>query len=80
MGTTTDVQLAMANNQLGILLANYIRSISGTAASDTEVSRLIDKLPQIKNVDSLNTALITQIVDQARNNAKQRIEFKYKFA
>lgn len=79
VGTTTSVELAKANNQLGILLANYIRSISGTAASDTEVSRLIDKLPQIKNSSELNMALITQIVDQARANARKRVEFKYKF-
>jgi c-di-AMP phosphodiesterase-like protein len=62
---TTDTALAQLQTQMGFTLANYIRSISGTAASDVEVQRLMGNMASIGNVDELNTAL----VEQARNNA-----------
>tara|TARA_R110000744_G_C19356356_1_gene560909 strand:+ start:435 stop:536 length:102 start_codon:yes stop_codon:yes gene_type:complete len=33
------------------LVADYIRAISGTAASDVEVERLLKNFPSIKNID-----------------------------
>lgn len=71
-GTTTDIQLAKSKNQLGVLVADYIRAISGTAASDTEVQRLIGNMPQMKNIDSFNMGLI----DNLQNIADRRIQSK----
>jgi len=68
LGMTTNETLAMAKNQLGKLLADYIRAISGTAASDKEVMRLQGILPNIKNVDNLNQAMFSQLTEQARQN------------
>jgi hypothetical protein len=61
---TQDEALAKLQTQLGVTMANYIRSISGTAASDMEVQRLMGNMAQIGNVKNLNTA----IVEQVRNN------------
>ncbi len=72
LGTTTDIQLAKSKNQLGVLVADYIRAISGTAASDTEVQRLIGNMPQMKNIDSFNMGLI----DNLQNIADRRIQSK----
>lgn len=41
LGITQDEALAKLQTQLGVTMANYIRSISGTAASDVEVQRLM---------------------------------------
>jgi len=64
LGITQDEALAKLQTQLGVTMANYIRSISGTAASDVEVQRLMWNMAQIGNVKNLNTA----IVEQVRNN------------
>jgi len=70
LGVTTDEQLAKAKNQLGVLVADYIRAISGTAASDREVQRLLDNMPKIKNIDSFNMTLL----DNLENIANQRVQ------
>lgn len=72
--TTTDEQLAKANNQLWVLVADYIRAISGTAASDREVQRLINNMPSIRNVDSFNTTILDNLSNIADNKMKSRIE------
>tara|TARA_R110000868_G_scaffold408733_1_gene692311 strand:- start:4887 stop:5189 length:303 start_codon:yes stop_codon:yes gene_type:complete len=41
LGLTQDEALARMQTQLGVTMADYIRSISGTAASDVEVQRLM---------------------------------------
>lgn len=74
LGTTTDEQLAKANNQLWVLVADYIRSISGTAASDREVSRLVNNLPNIKNVKSFNLSLLDNLETIANTKMKTNIE------
>ncbi len=73
-GTTTNIELAKAKNQLGVLVADYIRAISGTAASDKEVVRLLENMPQMKNIDSFNTGLIDNLSNIANNKVKTRIE------
>lgn len=70
LGMTTDTALAQLQTQMGFTLANYIRSISGTAASDVEVQRLMGNMAQIGNVQELNQAL----VNQARNNATSSLK------
>ncbi len=74
LGTTTDVELAKAKNQLWVLVADYIRSISGTAASDTEVARLLENMPNIKNIDSFNTSLLDNLQDIANRRVKSNID------
>lgn len=74
LGTTTDDQLAKANNQLWVLVADYIRAISGTAASDREVVRLINNMPNIKNVKSFNTTLLDNLEQIANTKMKTNIE------
>jgi len=70
LGMTTDTALAQLQTQMWFTLANYIRSISGTAASDVEVQRLMGNMASIGNVEELNTAL----VEQARNNATSALK------
>lgn len=70
LGMTTDAALAQLQTQMWFTLANYIRSISGTAASDVEVQRLMGNMAKIGNVKELNMA----IVDQARNNATSALK------
>ena len=81
-GTTTDVQLAKANNQLWVLVADYIRAISGTAASDKEVARLMASMPQIKNANNFNTTILDTLEQTANTKMKSSIEtamwFKWK--
>lgn len=48
-------------------MADYIRAISGTAASDTEVARLLGNMPNIKNIDSLNTVILDNLESIAKN-------------
>lgn len=55
-------------------MANYIRSISGTAASDVEVQRLMGNMAQIGNVKNLNTAIVEQVKNNGMNNIKQMID------
>lgn len=73
-GTSTDLQLAKAQNQLGVLVADYIRAISGTAASDTEVARLLGNMPAIKNVSELNTAILDNLEDIANKRSRTALE------
>lgn len=74
LGTTTDEQLAKANNQLWVLVADYIRAISGTAASDREVQRLVNNLPNIKNIKSFNLTLLDNLDTIANTKMKTNIE------
>lgn len=79
LGRTTDEVLAQANNALWLLVADYIRAISGTAASDREVERLVKNLPKAKNVDSFNQAIIQQIENRAKSNIKTTANAKMWF-
>ena len=74
IGLTTDEALARMQTQLGVTLADYIRSISGTAASDVEVQRLMGNMANIGNVKSLNTAIVWQVRENAMNGIKQMID------
>lgn len=71
---TTNEQLAKAKNQLWVLVADYIRAISGTAASDTEVARLLGNMPNIKNVDSFNTTILDNLENIANNRMQTWLE------
>jgi c-di-AMP phosphodiesterase-like protein len=55
-------------------MADYIRSISGTAASDVEVQRLMGNMANIGNVKDLNTAIVGQVKSNALNGIKQMID------
>jgi hypothetical protein len=55
-------------------MADYIRSISGTAASDVEVQRLMGNMANIGNVKDLNTAIVGQVKSNAMNGIKQMID------
>jgi hypothetical protein len=74
LGITTDEALAKINTQMGVTLADYIRSISGTAASDTEVQRLVGNMASVKNLPGLNSAIISQLRENAYNAPKSMIE------
>lgn len=74
LGTTTDTELAKVNNQLWVLVADYIRAISWTAASDKEVQRLVNNMPSIKNVASFNTTILDNLSNIADNKMKSRLE------
>lgn len=71
---TTDTALAQLQTQMWFTLANYIRSISWTAASDVEVQRLMGNMAQIWNVKDLNTALVTQAKNNATSSLKSMID------
>ena len=66
---TTDQALAQLQTQMWFTLANYIKSISGTAASDAEVQRLMGNMANISNVKDLNTTILSQV----KNNADQSL-------
>lgn len=55
-------------------MANYIRSISGTAASDVEVQRLMGNMAQIGNVKNLNTAIVEQVRNNGLSGLKKMID------
>ena len=71
---TTDTALAQLQTQMGTTMANYIKSISGTAASDSEVVRLMGNMANIGNIESLNTAIVSQAKQNAMNGIKQMID------
>jgi len=58
---TTDEALAQMQTQMGFVLANYIKSISWTAASDAEVQRLMWNMANLTNVSSLNKTILNQV-------------------
>ena len=74
LGMTTDTALAQLQTQMGTTMANYIKSISGTAASDAEVQRLMGNMANIGNVKDLNTAIISQVKSNALNGIKSMID------
>ena len=55
-------------------MANYIKSISGTAASDAEVQRLMGNMANISNVKELNNTIIKQVRDNAQSSIKSMID------
>ena len=69
MWLTTDQALAQLQTQMWFTLANYIKSISGTAASDAEVQRLMGNMASINNIKDLNTTILSQV----KNNADQSL-------
>lgn len=71
---TTDQALAQLQTQMWFTLANYIKSISGTAASDAEVQRLMGNMASIKNVSSLNNTILNQVRSNADSALKSMIE------
>ena len=71
---TTDTALAQLQTQMGVTMANYIKSISGTAASDAEVTRLMGNMANIGNVSDLNTAIISTVKENAMNGIKSMID------
>lgn len=71
---TQDEALARLQTQLWVTMANYIRSISGTAASDVEVQRLMWNMANIGNVKELNTAIVWQVRSNGVNGLKQMID------
>lgn len=58
---TTDEALAQMQTQMWFVMADYIKSISGTAASDAEVQRLMGNMANLWNVSGLNKAIISQV-------------------
>lgn len=74
LGLTTDTALAQLQTQMGVTMANYIKSISGTAASDAEVQRLMGNMANIGNVSDLNTAIISTVKENAMNGLKSMID------
>lgn len=71
---TTDTALAQLQTQMWFTLANYIRSISWTAASDVEVQRLMGNMASIWNVKDLNMALVWQAKNNATSSLKSMID------
>ena len=71
---TTDVALAQLQTQMWFTLANYIKSISGTAASDAEVARLMGNMANIGNVKDLNTGIISQVRENGMNTLRALID------
>lgn len=71
---TTDQALAQLQTQMWFTLANYIKSISGTAASDVEVQRLMWNMANISNVKDLNTTILSQVKSNADSSLKSMIE------
>lgn len=71
---TTDKALAQLQTQMGFTLANYIKSISGTAASDAEVQRLMGNMANIWNVKELNDTIIWQVKDNSLSSLKSMID------
>lgn len=67
-------KLLQIKQQLWMMTADYIRSISGTAASDKEVDRLISLLP--KTTDTFDKAIFlsdwfkTRVINQVENALK----------
>lgn len=58
---TTDEALAQMQTQMWFVMADYIKSISGTAASDAEVQRLMGNMANLWNVSGLNKTIISQV-------------------
>ena len=56
------------------MTADYIKSTSGTAASDTERSYLIGLLPSIKNSKELNDSFLNSFENKLIGGMKSRIE------
>lgn len=71
---TQDQALSQLQTQLGTTMANYIKSISGTAASDAEVQRLMGNMANISNVKELNNTIIKQVRDNAQSSIKSMID------
>jgi hypothetical protein len=57
-----------------MLTADYIRSISGTAASDKEVDRLIKSLPSIKQTVTLNRNYLDNFHNKVKNTTSSALE------
>lgn len=73
--TSTDVELAKASNNIWLFVADYIRSISWTAANDSEVIRLTNLSPGIKNSKRLNDEIIKNLRTRSNELAKTKIDF-----
>lgn len=71
---SSDPELASIGQRIGLLTADYIRSISGTAASDPEVARLIKLLPSTKQTVVLNNIYLKNFRDKVSNSAKSSLE------
>ena len=71
---TQDQALAQLQTQLGTTMANYIKSISGTAASDAEVARLMGNMANISNASDLNTTIVKQVRNNAQDSLKSMID------
>lgn len=71
---TQDQALSQLQTQLWTTMANYIKSISGTAASDAEVQRLMGNMANISNVKELNNTIIKQVKENAMNGIKSMID------
>jgi len=74
MWITTDQALAQLQTQMWFTLAGYIKSISGTAASDAEVQRLMWQMANISNVKDLNDTIVNQVRDNANTSLKSMID------
>lgn len=59
---------------MGFTTADYIRNISGTAASDNEVQRLIGLLPSTTSEFDRNTLLSSGFKDRLMSQASSALE------
>lgn len=57
-----------------MLTADYIKEISGTAASDAEVQRLMRLLPSTKTTVTLNDTYLNNFESKVKNRATSTIE------
>lgn len=58
LGKTSDPRLREIGTRMGVILSNYMRSISGAAVSDNEAKRLTPLIPNYKNDLSVNLATL----------------------
>lgn len=84
---TTDEALAKMQTQMWFVMADYIKSISGTAASDAEVQRLMWNMASLWNVSWLNKTIISQVKANSQAGLESMVDtrmyglpedFKYK--
>jgi len=71
---TTDEALVKLQTQMWFTLANYVKDISWTQASDNEVKRLMWNMAKIWNIKDLNIALINQAKKNTISSIKSMID------
>lgn len=77
LGTTSDPKLVQLGTQMGTILANYMRSISGAAIAESEAARLSKLIPNYRNTLTVNKNQIQGFSDALRSFDNAFYQYKF---